>query len=181
MSLRSGDAQALDIASGTMDFVVSGLVLNFVPDRLKALNEMKRVTRPGGTVSFYVWDYPGGGVEFLSAFWTAVTDLDPGARDFTEDRRFSFCTAGQLLDLAMKAGLSKPESAGIEATAIFKDFDDLWHPFTLGAGPAPGYCASLNTEARQRLRERLRQSLPQAEDGSISLNTRAWAIRAGVT
>ena len=34
------------------------------PDREKALTEMKRVTRAGGRVGFYLWDYPGGGVEF---------------------------------------------------------------------------------------------------------------------
>ena len=50
--------------------LVSALTLNFVPDRAKALSEMKRVVRPGGAVAFYVWDYPGGGLEFLRNFWT---------------------------------------------------------------------------------------------------------------
>jgi hypothetical protein len=48
----------------------------------------------------------------------------------------------------------------------------------LGAGPAPGYCTSLDTEARQRLKEKLHNSLPRREDGSIFLNARAWAIKA---
>jgi len=63
---------------------------------------------------------------------------------------------------------------------VFKDFDDYWTPFTLGAGPAPGYCMSLDPEARERLRSRLEQSLPRREDGSIALKTRAWAVKATV-
>jgi hypothetical protein len=62
--------------------------------------------------------------------------------------------------------------------SVFKDFEDYWHPFTLGAGPAPGYCMSLAPEARQRLREKLSKSLPRQADGSIHLTTRAWAVRA---
>ena len=42
----------------------------------------------------------------------------------------------------------------IEVTTVLRDFEDYWHPFTLGAGPAPGYCVNLEPEARQRLRER---------------------------
>jgi ubiquinone/menaquinone biosynthesis C-methylase UbiE len=41
------------------DMVVSGLVLNFVPDLGRVLAEAGRVTRPGGTIGAYVWDYAG--------------------------------------------------------------------------------------------------------------------------
>jgi hypothetical protein len=51
-------------------------------------------------------------------------------------------------------------------------------PFTLGAGPAPGYCASLDPSARERLRKKLLATLPRADDGSIPLKARAWAVRA---
>ena len=61
---------------------------------------------------------------------------------------------------------------------MFRDFDDYWLPFTLGAGPAPGYCVSLEPEARQRLKERLQHSLPRQADGSIPLKARAWAVKA---
>ena len=40
--------------------MVSGLVLNFTPDPAASLAEMARVTRPGGTVAAYVWDYAEG-------------------------------------------------------------------------------------------------------------------------
>ena len=175
-----GDAQALTLEAPSRDIVVSALVLNFVPDREKALAEMKRVTRSGGTVGFYVWDYPGGGMGFMRAFWNAATVLDPEAHDLSEGKRFPFCTPDRLADLAMKAGLASVACTPIEVPTVFKDFEDYWHPFTLGAGPAPGYCASLDADARHRLKERLRESLPRRGDGSIPLTARAWAIKATV-
>ena len=175
-----GDAQALALETASRDVVVSALMLNFVPDKHKALVEMKRVARAGGTVSFYVWDYPGGGVEFMRAFWNAATALDPGALDLTEDRRFPFCTPDGLTELMSGAGLARVESTAIEAPTVFRDFEDFWHPFTLGAGPAPGYCASLDPEAQQRLMVKLHDSLPRRQDGAIPLQTRAWAMRAVV-
>jgi ubiquinone/menaquinone biosynthesis C-methylase UbiE len=41
------------------DVTVSGLVLNFVRDQESMVREMARVTRPGGSVAAYVWDYGG--------------------------------------------------------------------------------------------------------------------------
>jgi ubiquinone/menaquinone biosynthesis C-methylase UbiE len=175
---RVGDAQALPLVAASRDVVVSALVLNFVPDRTKALLEMKRVARPGGLVGFYVWDYPGISVEFMRMFWTAATALDPAARNLAEDKRFPFCTPDGLSGLMSDAGFAWVDGGPIEIETVFRDFDDYWHPFTLGAGPAPGYCASLEPEARQRLKERLQDSLPRGADGSIPLKARAWAIKA---
>ena len=104
-----GDAQKLPLDDHSRDIVASALVLNFVPDIPKALSEMKRVARPGGTVAFYVWDYPGGGMGFMRAFWNAAIALDPGASGFAEGKRFPFCTAAGLTELAANAGLQSVE------------------------------------------------------------------------
>jgi SAM-dependent methyltransferase len=177
---RLGDAQALPVETACRDFVVSGLMLNFVPDKIAALSEMKRAARAGGTVALYVWDYPGGGVEFMRAFWSAAAALDPGASDLAENKRFPYCTPDGLADLAKGAGFGAVECTEIEAPTLFKDFDDYWHPFTLGQGPAPGYCAKLGPAPRQRLKERLQETLPFQTDGSIMLKTRAWALKTKV-
>lgn len=175
---RVGDAAGLPaLPPGERDAAVAALVLNFVPDRAGALRAMARALRPGGTVAFHVWDYPGGGQGFLRAFWTEAVALDPGAQELREDRRFPFCTREDLLALAAAAGLRDLDSAAIEEVARFQGFDDFWRPFTLGAGPAPGYVASLPPEARERLRERLDRALPRRPDGGIELPLRAWAVR----
>jgi SAM-dependent methyltransferase len=175
-----GDAQALPVETDSRDAVVSALVLNFVPDREKALGDMKRTARSGATVAFYVWDYPQGGMEFMRAFWAAAAELDPKARDLAEDRRFPFCNADDLTRLAASAGLTSVESIEIEIPTVFRDFEDYWHPFTLGAGPAPGYCMSLDPQTRERLRERLHRALPRSPGGAIPLKARAWAVRGTV-
>lgn len=175
-----GDAQALNADTASKDVVVSALTLNFVPDRQKAMTEMKRVCRNGGLVGFYVWDYPGGGVEFMRAFWNAAVELDPTAQELTEGRRFPFCTPDGLIGLAKAVGLQNVACAPIEAPTVFKNFEDYWIPFTLGAGPAPGYCASLDPIARDRLKDALITKLPQGSDGAIALKTKAWAVKAEV-
>jgi SAM-dependent methyltransferase len=179
VTFQVGDAQALPLKRASRDVVASALVLNFVPDRTRALREMKRVARPGARIGFYVWDYPGGGMEVMRTFWQAAVELDPAAADLTEDKRFPFCTPEGLRKLVDDAGM-KAEITAIDVPTVFTNFDDYWRPFTLGAGPAPGYCTSLAPEARQRLKELLRATLGASEDGSIHLEARAWAVRATV-
>jgi ubiquinone/menaquinone biosynthesis C-methylase UbiE len=55
-----GDAQALQLPDGSFDSTLALLVMNFIPSPEKALREMIRVTRPGGTVAAAVWDYGEG-------------------------------------------------------------------------------------------------------------------------
>jgi ubiquinone/menaquinone biosynthesis C-methylase UbiE len=59
VTFQVGDAQSLPFADRSFDVTVAGLVVNFIPDQAKAAREMKRLTRPGGTVAAYVWDYAG--------------------------------------------------------------------------------------------------------------------------
>jgi ubiquinone/menaquinone biosynthesis C-methylase UbiE len=173
---RAGDARSLPVDDGAFDVVVSGLVLNFVPDRPAALGEMRRATRPGGTVAAYVWDYPGE-MQLMTHFWAAAVAQDPEAVSVDEAARFAFCRPDPLRALFDEAGLADVEVRGIVVPTDFADFEDYWRPFLGGTGTAPTYVASLAEGARIALREALRTRLPTADDGSIHLTARAWAVR----
>jgi hypothetical protein len=147
-----------------------------VPDKLRAAAELARVTRPGGEVALYVWDYAGR-MELMRRFWDAAIALDPGALRFDEARKSPICQPEPLRALFEGAGLSRVETRAIEVPTTFRDFDDYWTPFLGGQAPAPAYCRSLTEDARTQLRESLRASLPANPDGSIPLVARAWAVR----
>ncbi|HVO42214.1 MAG TPA: hypothetical protein VMT34_06315, partial [Aggregatilineales bacterium] len=134
------------------------------------------VTRSGGTVAVYVWDYAGK-MQFMRHFWDAATALDPTAYDRDEGRRFPVCRPEPLQQLWQAAGLNDVEVRPIDISTDFRDFDDYWTPFLGGQGPAPAYAMSLSEERRAALRERIRVGLPFAVDGSIPLVARAWAVR----
>jgi trans-aconitate methyltransferase len=174
---RQGDAQALPTPDAAFDVVVSGLVLNFVPDQPKAAAELRRAARPGGTVAAYVWDYADG-MQMMRRFWDAAAALDPaGAGDKDEALRFALCRPEPLSRLFEAAGLRDVAVAQVEVPTLFRDFDDYWTPFLAGGAPAPAYCMSLDEDRRSALRERLRATLPVERDGSIRLSARAWAVR----
>lgn len=170
-----GDAQRLTAPDASIDVAASALVLNFIPDKLQALAEMKRVLKPSGLLSFYVWDYPAGGMGFIDAFWKAAGEIDPKALELDESGRFPFCTRDGLTALCREAGLPAPMIAPLEIETAFADFEAFWRPFTLGAGPAPGYCMNLAEEPRARLKARLADRL--GTSGPVRLIGRAWAVK----
>ena len=172
-----GDAQALRAAASTFDAIVSGLVLNFVPQPELAVAEMARVTRPGGTVAAYVWDYAEG-MQLMRYFWDAAAALDTKAKELDEGRRFRLCKPEPLSRLFLSAGLEDVEVRAIEVPTYFRDFEDYWSPFLGGQAPAPSYAMSLSEERRAELRERVRASLPSDAERGIPLSARAWAIRS---
>jgi SAM-dependent methyltransferase len=175
-AFAAADARALPWAAAGADAVVSGLVLNFVPEPALALAEMARVARPGAVVAAYVWDYAEG-MQFMRHFWDAAAALDPAAAALDEGRRFPLCRPAALEALWRGAGLRGVAGRALAVPTRFRDFDDLWAPFLGGQGPAPSYATSLDPDRRARLRERIRAGLPVAADGAIALEARAWAVR----
>ncbi|MEU8006477.1 class I SAM-dependent methyltransferase [Catellatospora sp. NPDC049111] len=175
VTFYSGDARSLPVPDGSFDAVVSGLMLNFVPEPEQAVSECVRAAAPGGVVAAYVWDYAEG-MALLRHFWDAATAGDPAAAPLDEGRRFPLCRPEPLSDLWTRAGLAAVTVRPVELVAVFTDFADLWTPFLGGQGPAPGHVATLSAADRDALRDRLHDALPVAADGSITLPARAWAV-----
>jgi len=167
---------ALPSRQDGFDAIVSGLVLNFLPNSGLAVTSMRERLRPGGIIAAYVWDYASG-VEFLRTFWGEATASDPRAAAFDEGGRFPLCQAPALASLFIAAGLGSMATTSLEIPTNFANFDDFWTPFLGGTGSAPSYVASLNSTQRESLRERLRRRLQFGSEGHIQLRARAWAVR----
>ncbi len=174
-----GDAQQLRFSSGAFDGSVSLLVFNFIPDAGKALNEVRRVTRPGGTVSAAVWDY-GAGMKMLREFWDAAASLD-GRAEALDEKHMKLCRAGELADLWKRGGFEQVVERPLDITMRFGSFADYWDPFLLGQGPAGAYVGKLDRDRVPALREEVKRRLSvAAEDVSFALPARVWAVRGAV-
>ena len=73
-----GDACAITASDRSFDHALSLLVLQFVPQAERAIAEMRRVTRQGGSVAAATWDQRGG-VVWSRMFWDTAAALDPKA------------------------------------------------------------------------------------------------------
>jgi len=170
--VRRAPAEELPWPDASFDAVLSQLVLNFVADADAAVAEMCRVTAPGGIVASCTWDYAGG-MRMLRTFWDAAAELDPRAPDESSMR---YRSAEELKSLWKRGGLKDVVTGPLEVEVAYGSFDEYWEPFTLGVGPAGAYCASLDPQRREALREGCfsRLGSPPAR---FSLTARAFAVR----
>lgn len=174
-----GDACALPWPAWTVDVAVSGLVLNFVADADAMAGGMRRITRPGGKVGLYVWDYAGG-MQMMRHFWDVAVGQVPADAGLDQAERFPLCQPAPLRALFERAGLASIAVRAIEIPTVFRDFDDYWHPFLGRQGAAPTYLASLPDATRAAIRDALQARLAPEPDGSIRMMARAWAVQGTV-
>lgn len=163
--------------NGGFDIIVSGLVLNFLPESLyDAVRSMRERLHPGATLAAYVWDYADG-MQFLQIFWEEAARVDPSSADLDEGHRFPICHPDHLANLWHQARLAAIETTSLEIETTFRSFDDFWSPFLSGTGSAPAYLATLDEDRQSQLKSRLWERLGSSDDGSIRLKARAYAVR----
>jgi SAM-dependent methyltransferase len=170
--VRVGGAETLPFADDSFDAAMSQLVVNFMSDAHAGVSEMRRVTRPGGTVAACTWDY-GDGMTMLRVFWDAAVAIDPAA---PHEGRMPFCTTAELEELWTAVGLREVRSDALVVERTYADFGDFWEPFTLGVGPGGAYCVSLVPDRRERLRKECARRLGEPS-GAFTLTARAWFVR----
>ena len=176
VSFETADATILPLRQATFDAAVSGLVLNFVSDHKAMASEMARVTKPGGKVAAYVWDY-GSGMEMMRHFWDGAVAVSPHDSKLDQAERFPICQPEPLQALFRDIGLSSISCRAIDIPTVFRDFEDYWNPFLGKQGAAPTYLASVDDSTRERIRALLESRLVPSADGKIALNARAWAVQ----
>ena len=98
-------------------------------------------------------------------------ELDP---DVVDESDLPGTREGHLRRLFIDAGLHDVTDTSLAADLEHPDFDAWWEPFAGGVGPAGAYVAGLSPDGQARLRERLRDRLP---DGPFVVQARAWAAR----
>jgi SAM-dependent methyltransferase len=157
------------------DIAVMALAIHFVPDPVRAVAEMTRVVRPGGTVASYVWAYDEAlspldpfDAEFASAGVAAPRPPSVGA--------VSLLALGRLWS---DACLEDLQTRTIATERTFLDFDEMWSSVT-GTGRLKSTLATIESGTLARIQAGLRARLPADCQGRITYLAKANAIKGRV-
>lgn len=173
---QQGDAMALPFDDNRFDAAVMALVIFFVPQPEKGIAEMKRVVKPGGTISAYVWDilepggFPMGPMQEELRAMGRKPMLPPRADVSRVDTLRALWTDAGLTDVAMRE---------ITIARTFEDFEDFWAAVRIAVsmGRAIG---EMNAEETAQLKSRLHARLPADAAGRITYTSRANAVTGRV-
>ena len=176
-----GDAADLAMRNASFDRALSLLVLHFVPESARAVGEMRRVVRPGGTVAAAVWDMRGG---YLAQrmFWDTAACLLPGgeagrARAYTRP----LTRPGEIREAFEKAGLVDVAEATLTIRMDYAGFAEYWAPIAGGEGPIGAYVTQLAPAERETVAAAVRRAYEGGSaDGPRSFAASALACRARV-
>lgn len=111
---RPADAQALPFDAGSFDLVVCQFGIMFMPDKVRANAEARRVLREGGRYMLVIWDRIEHNLATATA-GRAVADLFPmdGAR-FYERVPFRYHDVGEIERDLLAAGFTDIEYETVE-------------------------------------------------------------------
>ncbi len=179
--VRRGDAGAMPYRDCVFDRALCQLVLQFVPDAGLVVAEMRRVVRPGGTVTAAVWDHFGGYV-IQRMLWDTAAVLDPAA-DVARGEMLAVPVSrpGGMGALWREHGLADVSESAITIRMDYAVFDDFWAPIAAGEGRVGSYVAGLASEPRATLEYHVRRAyLGRQSDGPRSFAALALVCRGTV-
>ena len=168
-----GSAEALPVAAGTADVVTCHHGLQFFPDRVGALREMRRVLRPGGRVAVGCWTD-------LPANPTFTVLVDVLVRHLGEEKGgmmrapFGLSDADEMRRLLDAAGFSDVATEVVERPTVYPAFDDL-ATRALSAGPLWPLFAEAPSEIREAIDEEVRRGLAhlRTDEGHVATTSRS--------
>jgi ubiquinone/menaquinone biosynthesis C-methylase UbiE len=181
LAFQVGDACRLPYPDAAFDLTASMLALQFIPQCELAVREMRRVTRPGGTMAAATWDTRGGYVAYRMFFDTAAM-CDPNgnerrARAYTRP----MSRPGDLARAWRDAGLTDIEQGMLTIRMDYTCFADFWAPADGGDGPIAEYVRTLEADTRTKLKNMVGLAYLDGEsDGARSYAATAWVVKGKV-
>jgi SAM-dependent methyltransferase len=166
----------LPFDDASFDRTYSMLVLQFIPNAIRAVAEMRRVVRSGGTVTAAVWDSYGG-MPQVRMIWDIAAVLDTALE---RPLLRAFVSPGELAEAWRAVGLVDVNQINLLIRVEYDCFDDYWLPMT-AEGPVASYIKTLSGSAFANLERHVRHAYcANRSDGPRSFANVAWACRGTV-
>lgn len=154
------NAESLDLPDASFDVALCALGLMYVPDPERAVQEMRRVLRPGGRVVLAVWG------ERSRCGWASLFGIvDAEVASDVCPLFFRLGQAGALARLCADADLHLVEERRLVATLVYADGNEACDA-ALAGGPVALAWSRFDAQARERVRARYLASLESWRTGS---------------
>jgi ubiquinone/menaquinone biosynthesis C-methylase UbiE len=176
INFRVGSAQNLPFGSAEFDAAVMALVITFVPEPSEAVAELKRVTKPGGAIGMYMWDFFNKGFP-RQRLGDAVERMGfhvhhpAGYANSRMDVMEGYFKAAGLEDIATRV---------IEVDVTYADFDTYWIAQTELVNDVVQQIRNMSAVDVERLKADLRATLPKDKNGRIAYKAIANAVKGRV-
>ena len=167
-------AEAMPLPDRSFDVVLCQMGLQFVPDKLKALKEIRRILHPGGRV---VLNLPGPAPALFAAFAGALErHIDPKCAGFV-NIVFSLHDADELRGLMADAGFSDVQVHKTQTTLRLPAPQDfLWQ--YIHSTPLAGLVGKATEEQRTALQNDLSRRWQEfVVDDSLRLELGMTSVR----
>lgn len=178
VKIRQADACALPFENGAFDRALALLVLHFVPEAATAVDEMRRVVKPGGVVAAAVWDHLGG-MPGMRMMVDTVAALSEGGRQLRNRYCFQpMMQPGEMKQTFLERGLLDVAETELMIRMDYQNFDDYWAPIAAGEGPLGKFMVTLDAAERAQIDAAVRDAYEAGRpDGPRSFANIAWAVR----
>lgn len=151
-----GSALELPFDSATFDLCLCLQGLQFFPDRVRGLAEMRRVLKVSGRLIASLW----GPLECNKGHLAVVQALERGGVDSAPSRRAcSFSNPDDIRQAATAAGFSTVDVRTLDGVSRFATIDSFLEGMTKGSPSTRHAVAQLPESARGRFAEDVRESL----------------------
>lgn len=163
--VHEAPAERLPFPDDSFDAALAQLVVAFMEDAPAAVAELARVAR---RVAVCMW-----GTAEVQMF-AAIHETAQAIGVPREEGARRYRTLAELQDLL--APLGDVETAELDVSAPYEDFDDFWRALARQVGPAGAWLRNLDEEQTVRAREELHRRLGSPE-GAFTLTGRCYAAR----
>jgi ubiquinone/menaquinone biosynthesis C-methylase UbiE len=172
---RVMDAEAIDLPDEGFDAVTCRFGVMFCPEPLKAMQEVRRVLKPGGRFALSVWDEaaksPGQTVlgEALERFGRPRQPVDYSAPGI-----YQLAPPGKLEGLLKEAGFSGVSVESLPLPVEYETFEALWERTMARPGPQRNLVQELSADELARLQDILADVVQRfTREGTIRLTMTA--------
>jgi ubiquinone/menaquinone biosynthesis C-methylase UbiE len=153
VTFRRMDAEMLDLPDATFDVVLCALGLMYLPDPQHAVEEWRRVLKPGGRVVIAVWG------KRVNCGWSPVFPIvDAEVETDVCPLFFSLGEPDMLAQLCSDAGFERLRQRRIATVLRYANADEACDAAFVG-GPVALAWSRFEADVRARARARYRQAI----------------------